>query len=66
MHHKFLILLDKKKRQWVLNGSFNYSHHSSQNIENIMALSNKSVVEAFQQEFDSVWNASRAVRLRKV
>ena len=62
MHHKFLILYGKNGKKWVLNGSYNYSTHSKQNIENLVRISNKHIIKAFESEFASVWAASTRIR----
>ncbi|HIA02230.1 MAG TPA: hypothetical protein EYN66_10020 [Myxococcales bacterium] len=62
MHHKFLILYGKNGKKWILNGSFNYSCHSQQNVENVVCLTNKNIIKAFESEFESVWAASKRIR----
>ena len=47
MHHKFCILDIGK----VLYGSFNWSQHAPDNIENVVSSTNKDLARAYDEEF---------------
>ncbi len=52
MHHKFAIF----DQRILLNGSFNWTRSATMNNnENIVVDTNPALVQAFQQEFDSLW-----------
>ena len=53
MHHKFVIV----DRQTVLTGSYNWTLESeSENHENLVILEGGQPVEAYAQEFETLWN----------
>jgi len=62
MHHKFLIGLKKGKPSFLINGSYNYSEHSKQNLENIMYFTDLHIIEAYLSEFKKLRKKSRAIR----
>ena len=69
MHHKFLIGLDAKRRPlWMLNGSFNFSYHATQCLENVTLTDSKDakVVKLFHREFTRIYKLARAVSFRKL
>lgn len=52
MHHKF-VLVD---REWLLNGSFNWTRSASENNEeNLVASNDPELVTQFERRFDSLW-----------
>lgn len=54
MHHKFAIF----DQEILVNGSFNWTRSASRNNEeNIVAISDKKLVEKFQYQFDKLWKA---------
>ena len=56
MHHKFAIL----DNHTVLTGSYNWTPESEeQNYENLLVLREPAQVEAYQREFEALWEASR-------
>jgi phosphatidylserine/phosphatidylglycerophosphate/cardiolipin synthase-like enzyme len=64
-HHKFLIGYKNEKPIFVLNGSYNWSSHSSGNLENVCCLTTKSLINAFEQEFESVYKVSKKMRSKR-
>jgi mitochondrial cardiolipin hydrolase len=55
MHHKFVIL----DRQTVLTGSYNWTVESeSENHENLVILQGPQPVEAYTQEFETLWRGT--------
>lgn len=53
MHHKFAIF----DRKILLNGSYNWTRGAAEyNLENIVTTSDPSLVSAFLQEFDHLWD----------
>ena len=56
MHHKFATIDEKK----VLTGSFNWTRSASEyNHENLLITENKSIVTAYQREFNKLWREMR-------
>ena len=56
MHHKFAIL----DNHTLLTGSYNWTPESEeQNYENLLVLREPAQVEAYQREFEALWEASR-------
>jgi cardiolipin hydrolase len=53
MHHKFAIF----DGQWLLNGSYNWTRGAAENnLENVVELCDRILIEQFQTEFDAIWN----------
>ena len=53
MHHKFAIIDGVR----VLNGSYNWTRTASEvNNENIVITNNPTIVKAFAQEFERLWD----------
>ncbi|QHT70997.1 DUF1669 domain-containing protein [Rhodocytophaga rosea] len=52
MHHKFAII----DKEYVLTGSYNWTRSAAKyNHENILITSDKQAVEAFEHEFERLW-----------
>jgi mitochondrial cardiolipin hydrolase len=52
MHHKFAIF----DRKWLLNGSYNWTRGAAaDNLENIVVSTEKALIDAFQSEFEALW-----------
>ena len=63
MHHKFIIGLDSKKRPlWMLNGSFNYSYHATNCIENVFCTEEKKLIQMYLKEFTRVYKLARPIK----
>jgi phosphatidylserine/phosphatidylglycerophosphate/cardiolipin synthase-like enzyme len=55
MHHKFVIL----DQQTVLTGSYNWTHESEEeNHENLLILREAYPVQAYTQEFETLWSGA--------
>lgn len=53
MHHKFAIF----DGRWLLNGSYNWTRGAAaENLENLVATTDGGLIEAFQREFDAIWD----------
>ena len=52
MHHKFAIFDEKV----LLTGSYNWTRSAATQNENIVILNNAKLIDAFQTEFDRLWN----------
>ena len=61
MHNKFLVLLRKNKPYAVLTGSFNFTVHSSSNLENIVRIDNKEIAECYYSEAKAISEIARPV-----
>lgn len=60
MHHKFLVLCDARGHpETVWTGSFNFTKHSCENLENIVEIHSASVASHFFGEFEAVWKLGR-------
>ena len=58
MHHKFAIVDGRE----VLGGSYNWTRGAVENWENLHATTSPRVVEAFQRQFDRLWERMQAPR----
>lgn len=66
MHNKFCVLYARNKPTHVITGSFNWTTHSTANLENIVVISgSNAVVHAYVQEFERIWNIARPVTCRR-
>ena len=66
MHNKFCIVHTHNKPTQVITGSFNWTAHSTTNLENIVVISGENdVVSAYMQEFEHIWNIARPVTCRR-
>ena len=61
MHNKFLVLFDSNnKPRTVYTGSFNYTKHSSINLENVVQISSYNIAKQYVAEFNAIWKIARA------
>lgn len=51
MHHKFAIV----DNQYIINGSYNWTHQAKSNDENILIIRLAHIVEDFSKRFDLLW-----------
>lgn len=59
MHHKFVLLDDRT----VLTGSYNWTFASEeQNYENLLILQDRTLIDQYRQEFDSLWASADEVQ----
>ena len=59
MHHKFVLLDDRM----VLTGSYNWTSASEeQNHENLLIFADRTVVDQYREEFDSLWASADAAQ----
>lgn len=58
MHHKFAIV----DQRTVVTGSLNWTSGSVQNFENVIISSDTSVVKAYIEEFDRLWDIMKPVQ----
>jgi phosphatidylserine/phosphatidylglycerophosphate/cardiolipin synthase-like enzyme len=59
MHHKFVLLDDRI----VLTGSYNWTFASEeQNYENLLILQDRTLIDQYRQEFDSLWASADEVQ----
>jgi phosphatidylserine/phosphatidylglycerophosphate/cardiolipin synthase-like enzyme len=59
MHHKFVLLDDRM----VLTGSYNWTSASEeQNYENLLIFADRTLVDQYRQEFDSLWASADAAQ----
>jgi len=62
MHHKFALFDQGRDKQFLLNGSFNWTRSASNNNEeNITILYDKPLIDSFSNTFDSLWKACKSV-----
>jgi phosphatidylserine/phosphatidylglycerophosphate/cardiolipin synthase-like enzyme len=62
MHHKFLVGLDEhESAQWVITGSYNATEQAEQNIENAVILTDKTIANAYLQEYKRVIAVSKPI-----
>lgn len=59
MHHKFLILDAEYDSPTVITGSFNLTTTASLSLENVIIVSNKTVVKAYLEEYRAVLRGSK-------
>ncbi len=51
MHHKFIVIDDKR----VITGSYNFTSQASEsNAENVLCIESREVAEAYSREFDAI------------
>jgi phosphatidylserine/phosphatidylglycerophosphate/cardiolipin synthase-like enzyme len=58
MHHKFATIDGER----LITGSYNWTRGATRNHENVTVLSDKVLIEAFDQEFDRLWKTFKPWR----
>lgn len=60
MHNKFLVLIDGTGAPYsVLTGSYNYTQHSTKNLENIVRIDSDEIANAYFDEALELYKVSR-------
>lgn len=59
MHNKFLVLVNDTN-WWVITGSFNFSANSTNSLENVIVVRDKSVVRTYLEEWQQIFAVSES------